>query len=150
MDTIPLESAARVVQLAITPVFLLSGIAALLNVFATRLGRVADQTDRLAGEPTSPIRDRRLRVLRVRSICLYWAVLLAAIAGAATCGAVLTLFLDAFRIKAAGATLFACFGTAILLTTFALAAFLFEMSMAANGIRQRVDRSMRQDEQSVD
>jgi len=35
-----LDTAAHVVQLALTPVFFLSGIAALLNVFASRLGRL--------------------------------------------------------------------------------------------------------------
>jgi hypothetical protein len=34
-----LETAARVVQLALTPVFLLSGTATLLGVFAVRLAR---------------------------------------------------------------------------------------------------------------
>ena len=41
MDNATFEAAAHIVQLALTPVFLLSGIAALLNVFAARLGRVA-------------------------------------------------------------------------------------------------------------
>jgi hypothetical protein len=152
MDFTTLESAAHVVQLALTPVFLLSGVAALLNVFAARLGRVADQTDRLAGEPRSPARDRRPRLLRLRSTCLDWAVVLAALAGAATCGAVLTLFLGEFRVAAAAgaATLFACFGAAIVLTTFALAAFVIEMLMAASGIRRLVDRSMRNGEHSAD
>lgn len=143
MESNPLESAAHVVQLALTPVFLLSGIAALLNVFATRLGRVADQTDRLSDEPRSPARDRRLGVLRFRSTCLDWAVVLAALGGAATCGAVLTLFLGEIRIPAAANALFACFGAAIILTMFALAAFVIEMLLAASGIRRRVDRSMR-------
>jgi hypothetical protein len=145
-----LESAAHVVQLALTPVFLLSGVAALLNVFAARLGRVADQTDRLAGEPRSPARDRRLRVLRFRSTCLDWAVVLAALAGAATCGAVLTLFLGEIRVQAAAATLFGCFGAAIVLTTFALTAFVIEMLTAASGVRRLVDWSMRNGEYDAD
>jgi hypothetical protein len=150
MNSTTLESAAHVVQLALTPVFLLSGIAALLNVFAARLGRVADQTDRLSSEPRSPTRDRRLRLLRFRSTCLDWAVVLAALGGAATCGAVLTLFLGEIRVSAAAETLFACFGVAIVLTTFALTAFVIEMLMAANGIRRLVDRTMRNGEHVAD
>ena len=143
METTTLESAAHVVQLALTPVFLLSGIAALLNVFAARLGRVADQTNQLSSEPKSPGRDRRLRRLRFRSSCLDWAVVLAALAGAATCGAVLTLFLGEFRISQAPTILFACFGAAIVLTTCALGAFVIEMLIAASGVRRLVDRSTR-------
>ena len=38
----PLDLVAHVIQVALTPVFLLSGIATLMNVFSTRLARVAD------------------------------------------------------------------------------------------------------------
>ena len=38
-----LDDATHLIQVALTPVFLLSGIGALLNVFAGRLARVADQ-----------------------------------------------------------------------------------------------------------
>ena len=99
---ITLETAAHIVQLALTPVFLLSGIAALLNVFAGRLGRVADQTDALAEEAAkSSGRDQRLQVLRLRSRALDWAVVLTALAGAQTCGAVLVLFLGEVLGKSA-------------------------------------------------
>src|SRR4051812_512761 len=37
------ETVAHIIQAALMPVFLLSGIATLLNVFSTRLARVADQ-----------------------------------------------------------------------------------------------------------
>jgi hypothetical protein len=63
MTTDSLETVAHIVQLALTPVFLLSGIAALLNVFSTRLGRVADQADRLSQQPKEEVRDARLRIL---------------------------------------------------------------------------------------
>ena len=39
------ETIAHVIQIALTPVFLFSGIATLLNVLSTRLGRVADRVD---------------------------------------------------------------------------------------------------------
>ena len=99
-----LEAAAHVVQLALTPVFFLSGIAALLNVFASRLGRVADQTDALARTTKDLGRDarlRRLRRLRLRSRALDFAVVLAALGGAFTCSAVLVLFLGELRGKGA-------------------------------------------------
>ena len=40
LTNLALEGAAHVVQLALTPVFLLSGIASLATVFSTRHGRV--------------------------------------------------------------------------------------------------------------
>jgi hypothetical protein len=47
-DTV--ESVARVIQVALTPVFLLSGITSLLGVLSTRLARVADRVDALADQ----------------------------------------------------------------------------------------------------
>ena len=91
-----IEAAAHTVQLALTPVFLLSGVAALVNVFSTRLGRVSDQADKLAGQDhRAPGHDLKLGLLRWRSRALDWAVVLAALAGASTCGAALALFLRA-------------------------------------------------------
>lgn len=38
-----LDTIAHIIQVALTPVFFLTGIATLLNVFSTRLGRVSDR-----------------------------------------------------------------------------------------------------------
>ena len=68
-----LEGAAHVVQLALTPVFLLSGVAALVNVFSTRLGRVSDQADKLAEQRgDTPGHDIGLELLRWRSRPSSW------------------------------------------------------------------------------
>jgi hypothetical protein len=68
MNPPAVDNAAHVVQLALTPIFLLSGVAALLNVFSTRLGRISDQVDKLAGDPAK--RPRQLARLRLRSRAL--------------------------------------------------------------------------------
>ena len=39
-----IQSIASVIQLAVAPVFLLAGIAGLLGVLSTRLGRIIDRT----------------------------------------------------------------------------------------------------------
>ena len=57
------DSVAHVIQVALTPVFLLSGIASILGVLATRLARVDDRVDALAEklETAGPTeRDRLL------------------------------------------------------------------------------------------
>jgi len=141
MKSDALEAAAHVVQLALTPVFLLSGIAALLNVFASRLGRVADQAHALTTASNQPAQGDRLRLLRWRSRALDWAVVLAALAGAFTCTAVLILFLGEVLGKGAAGLLYLSFGGAIVLTMGALLAFVVEMLLAANGVRLMVDRS---------
>ena len=100
---LPLDMVAHIIQVALTPVFLLSGIATLLNVFSTRLARVADRVDQItkgieeadAGEVA--LLAGQLSHLRRRSLALDAAVLLAAFGGAATCASVLTLFVGALR-----------------------------------------------------
>ena len=136
-----LEAAAHVVQLALTPVFLLSATATLLNVFATRLARVADRVNILAQEVKDPIRDELLSMLRRRSRMLDVAVVLSALSGGFTCIAVLVLFLGEVRGTGAATLLFLSFGGAIVLIMAALAAFVTEMLLAARIVRKTVDRN---------
>ena len=137
-----LDHSVRIVQLALTPVFLLSAIAALLNVFSTRLARVADQVDRLAREleeaatPDRAYRLRRLRRLSHRSLLLDSAVVLGTLAGMATSAAALTLFVGAFREHGPKWSLYVSFGAALVCTIGALAAYMAEMLMASQGLRR--------------
>jgi Protein of unknown function (DUF2721) len=135
-----LESAARVVQLALTPVFLLSGTATLLSVFSARLARVADRVDSLTEQAKDSVRDELLSTLRLRSRVLEYAVVLSALAGGLTCVAVLVLFLGEVRGSGAAQFLFTSFGGAIVLTMASLVAFVTEMLLAARVIRWTVDR----------
>ena len=143
---VPLDLVAHVIQVALTPIFLLSGIATLMNVFSTRLGRVADlvaqitkameQTDAEEGAELA----RQLLRLRTRSILLDAAVVLGAIAAAATCTSVFTLFVGALRDSTVAAVLFSTFGLAIVCTISAIAAFTVETMMAGSGVRAEVAR----------
>jgi hypothetical protein len=135
-----LEAAAHVVQLALTPVFLLSATATLLNVFATRLARVADRVHSLSEQAKDPIRDELLSLLRSRSRVLDVAVVLSAMSGGFTCIAVLVLFLGEVLGTAAARVLYLSFGGAIVLTMAALGAFVVEMLLAARLLRRTVDR----------
>lgn len=136
-----LDSVTHIIQVALTPVFLLSGIAALLNVFSTRLARVADRVDKLAQalEGATPEEAARLTdqlsFYRKRSLVLDVAVVLGAFGGGATSGATLVLFLGALRNSSVASVLFVLFGLAILCTIGALAAFVTEMLMASRGLR---------------
>jgi hypothetical protein len=144
IDLASLDNVTHVIQVALTPIFLLSGIAALLNVFSTRLGRVADRVDQLAiklqnntvSETTDLSSD--FTHLRRRSFVLDVAVVLGAMAGVATCGSALALFVGALRNTSAASVLFSLFGFALLCTIAALAAFAVEMMMASRGVRAAV------------
>jgi hypothetical protein len=141
------DSVAHVIQIALTPVFLLSGIASLLNVFSTRLGRVSDRVDTLAErlEDAAPTERERLQerliYLRRRSHILDAAVMSGTLGGAATCLAALFLFVGTLREETGVGVLFVSFGLALLFTVGALAAFLTEMLLAGRGIRDRVAKA---------
>ena len=140
------EDIAHVIQIALAPAFLLSALATLLNVFSTRLGRVADKVDAAAARLRSADSDetarlsRQLAFLRRRSFLLDGAVVLASAAGAMTGIAVLTLFVGALRDAATASVLFGCFGIALVCTVAAIAAFLAEILLAGRGIRDEVER----------
>jgi Protein of unknown function (DUF2721) len=141
-----LDLVAHVIQVALTPIFLLSGIATLLNVFATRLARVADLVVQITkamedADPEGRIDlSRQLLRLRRRSIALDAAVVLGAIAAAATCASVFTLFVGALRNSTVASVLFTTFGLAIVCTISAIALFTSEMLMAGSGVRAELAR----------
>jgi uncharacterized membrane protein YdbT with pleckstrin-like domain len=140
------DDIAHIIQVSLAPAFLLTALATLLNVFSTRLGRVADKVDATAAsvrnaDPHEAGRlSRQLSFLRRRSFILDVAVVLASSGAVMTGIAVLTLFVGALRDAATASVLFACFGLALLCTVAAIGAFLVEILMAGRGIRDEVDR----------
>ena len=138
-----LDTTAHVIQVALTPVFLLSGIGTLLNVFNTRLSRVSDHTEHTsellreeceAGEYA--LLSAHLARLMRRRVVLDVAVVLGAVGSAATCGAAFVLFLGGLREAEIASWLFALFGVALGCTVCALIAFLADSVMAWHGLHQ--------------
>jgi Protein of unknown function (DUF2721) len=144
-----LDTIAHIIQVALTPVFLLSGIATLLNVFSTRLARVADRVEAVgkaldgATGAEVVVLSAQLMLLHRRSVALDVAVVMGAIGGAATCGAVLTLFVGALGETTVASVLFALFGLAVLCALGAIVAFTVEMLMTGTGIRAEAAQSRR-------
>ena len=138
----PLDLVAHVIQVALTPIFLLSGIATLLNVFSTRLARVADLIAKAAtdGGDVADIAELGVYLshLRRRSLALDVAVVLGAVAGGLTCASVLTLFVGALKEATVASVLFTTFGLAVICTIGAIGAFTAEMLMAGSGMRAEV------------
>lgn len=141
------DSLVHVIQSSLTPIFLLSAVATLLNVFTTRLARISDQVHALSEQARQGCDERfvqlRLGFLKRRTHLLDIAVALAALAGAATCATALSLFLGLLRSKATTSLLFVLFGLALCCTIGALAAFLTEVLLSSRGIRADVARQTR-------
>ena len=142
LQSFTLDSAGHLIQVALTPVFLLSGIAALLNVFASRLARVADRLDNLAATigaaAASPEQIFHLARWPRRAHGRDAAVVLGTAGAATTCMAILTLFLFALSNKAIASVLLAFFGLAIVCTLGSVTAFGLEMLMSSRGLRARL------------
>jgi uncharacterized membrane protein len=146
------QSPSDVIQLALTPVFLLTALAALLNVFSTRLGRVADRVDLLSadlqrGAADTEFLSAQLDFLHRRSLILDVAVVLATVGGAATCAAALVLFFGTLGDAEFRILVFGLFGGAIIFTITALVTFAIEMIMAGLGLRSVV-RTMKTADQN--
>ena len=145
----PLDSVAGIIRMALTPVFLLLSIANLLNVFSTRLALVGDRADQVtkalaAADPKQgTILRHQLIGLYRRSLTLDVAVILAAIAKAAVCIAVLLLFAGALGGESVGWALLIAFGCAIVCALGAILAYAAEMLMAGTGIRSELAHSER-------
>ena len=136
-----LTDIARVIQTALTPVFLLSGIGTLLNVFNQRLVRVSDHYEHLtellrssAVESVGPL-VAHLTQLSRRRLALDACVALAASAGAATCAAAFALFLGTLRDAEAGLLLEWLFGASLCCTIASLVAFFIDTVLAWHGLR---------------
>jgi drug/metabolite transporter (DMT)-like permease len=132
-----LEDIAHIIQVALTPVFLLTGIGSLLNVINIRLGRVADRADmlndamsRTAGAEAIDLYTRLVR-LRRRVRALDLARGCGALAGMCVCAATFSLFMGAMHSDAVGVA-FVLFGAAVLGTMACLAGFFAEVLLSWN------------------
>ena len=131
---------SHAIQLAIAPVFLLTGIASLLGVMATRLARVIDRARNLQGEWTRLNEAERLAASselamleRRRRVCS-WSINLCTAAALFICVVIMALFADAMLtvdLKIVAAVLFV---TAMILLIGGLACFLREVYLATHTI----------------
>jgi hypothetical protein len=139
------DDIGRNIQLAVAPVFLLSGIGAFLNVLTARLGRVVDRARRIEGEITGLDPAARqaalanLSALDRRISYAHLAITMCTISALLVCVVVAILFVgDLLDIHKAGfvAVLFvAAMATLIV----GLLLFLTEVRIATRSVRVRAD-----------
>jgi hypothetical protein len=131
---------AQVIQAAVAPVFLLTGVGATLNVLASRIGRIIDRArimeDRLhtATAEISHELHARLRVLSRRATLINRAIALSVLSGLLVSLVVAALFVSAsLRIDLA-APIAVAFVTALLSLAAALLLFLREVFIATRSL----------------
>ena len=138
MDLAPdnVTNVARAIQLALAPVFLLTGIAGLLNVMTNRLARIVDRARAIGEGPAMSVLPGqesiavRLQRLERRRHFTSIAITSCTIAALLLCTVVATLFLEAmFDVRLSGLVGVLFTGSTLALV-LGLAYFLREVHLA--------------------
>jgi hypothetical protein len=151
----PLSSAdvAHLIQVALTPIFLISAIAATLNVLTGRLARVVDRARTMEQQLLEGSAGRDLgklhHLLEVAARRAYWinvAITLTTVSALFIALLVVLLFLNAF-VRGDLSTLIAClFILSMVAFAAALTAFLIEVRIATATLRIGIEEASRQGE----
>ena len=144
LPTLPgVATLAQSISLSLSPVFMLAGIGALLNVLAGRLSRVVDRTralEQLHPRSTGPEHDRHVWELRLldRRISIINASLFLAVSSAVMICLVVALLFVGTLVKLHVATLVALsFILAMALLIAALVGFMIEVRVSLHAIHVR-------------
>ncbi len=136
MQAQPIETIAHTIQLAVAPVFLLTGVSALLGVFATRLARIVDRARRLEEEHPRAVGEeaRRMHVelvaLAARARMVNVAISLATGSAILVCLTIVLLFAASLVTTPLDGLVPVLFIVAMLALISALAIFLREILVA--------------------
>jgi len=131
---------AHLIQSAIAPVFLLTGVASTLGVLTNRLSRIVDRArvleEQLAGHP-----GEALAVLARRAKNINIAISLATIAALLVALVVVTLFANAFFASELSALIALLFVGSMVCLSAAYIAFFIEVRIAMVALRIGIQRS---------
>ena len=145
-DVIP-SSFLPVIQLAVTPVILLSGVGALMITLTNRMGRIVDRTRKLAEQVRGASTDERihfddqLRIMWRRAKLVRLAVTFAGLSMLLSCVLVMVIFVDASLHREFGLEMVVIFAMSVLCLIAALVAFLRDIWMSLWALRIEVQRA---------
>ena len=153
MEPNAVENIAVVIQLSVAPVFLLAGIAGMLNVLSIRLGRIVDRARiveaRLMAEPqsghTSTLQEETTGLWK-RIRLVNWSLRLFVCAALLVCLVIVTLFLAELARMNLSEAIAAQFICAMTLMIGGLLLFLFEVSVSTSRIRRGIVEILDTDE----
>ncbi len=145
---------ARLIQISLTPIFLISAIGVTLNVLTSRLARIVDRAraiearvgESMPGEGEEAEGDLhvQLRVLARRARQINIALTLITMAALEISLVVVSLFLNAFVRLDLSAFIAIMFILSMLSLSAALLAFLVEVRIATKALRIGIDAAVPQ------
>ncbi len=137
----PIAAIAHVIQLAIAPVFLISGVATLLSVLTNRLGRIVDRARVLEAkldfrdEAQSAKASEELIRLSTRARLVNFAISFCTISALLACITIATLFTGTFLPVNLSKLITVLFIAAMFSLFLALVSFLREVITATRTLR---------------
>lgn len=131
---------AHLIQTAIAPVFLLTGVASTLGVLTNRLSRIVDRArlleEQLEGHPgRAPTLHSALQVLARRAHYINVAISLSTIAALLVALVVVTLFANAWLRSELGLLIALLFVGAMVCLSAAFVSFFIEVRLAVAALR---------------
>lgn len=130
------DTITHAIQLAVTPVFLLAGVGAILSVMANRLARIVDRARVLHGRVADgdtrdgPQLARELDILKRRILIVNLGITLCTLCALLICAVVAIIFLGSVVANDLGTTIAGCFVSAMSCLVIALLMFLYEIYLA--------------------
>lgn len=128
-----------VIQQAVAPVFLLTGVGAILGVLSTRLARAIDHfrtLDKSADEERIK-HKAEMALLLQRSRWIHWAITLCTLSALLVCIVIAALFIGSELNMDPSGTVALLFITSMLSLTAGLLCFLREIALATGSIKIR-------------
>lgn len=138
-----LSTVAATIQVSIAPVFLLAGLAGILNVLVGRMARVVDrarQIEKLHPLSTGKEHDRHvweLRLIQRRLTVINGSIALCVASAVAICLVVALMFIASLIHVEMGGAVAVAFIVSMLLLTAGLAAFMVEIRMSMRAVHVR-------------
>ena len=140
---LPTTTIAHAIQLAVAPVFLLTGVASILSVLTNRLGRIIDRSRFLHGKLLSHKQEKQggkeihdeLAVLTQRARLINWAIGLCTTCVLLICSVIAILFLGSFILINMAIPIASLFVAAMLSLILALICFISEIYLATAYVR---------------
>lgn len=132
---------AHVIQLAVAPVFLLSGVGMILTVLLSRLNRIVDRARVIEGSLASASEQagtnfrKELHMLTRRARLAQWAITLTTICGLLVCVVIGALFIGHFLRVDLSRTIVFCFIAAMLAIVTGFILFLREIYLGTASLR---------------
>lgn len=144
-----IEAIARVIQLAVAPVFLLAGIAGLLTMFSGRLGRIIDRARIVENRIPQAQTEAQRQLLHDETATLWrrirlmsWAIRLCVSGALLICLVIIALFVGEFVSFNIAVVVALLFVAAMVLIVAGLVCLLREIAISAKRMRQGLELAL--------